>query len=413
MLFWTLVFLKKNKNINFQKIKESKLQNLFSNWLDKNDRLIDRFLLCSNLLTGYLIVDLFFPIGRGQRQLILGNKNVGKTFFLKNLINYINTYYNTFNYFGLNKIFCIFVSIGGSKKNLKPLFYNSFIYNKFLKILDYSSSYKASKRYISVYHGILESKIFKYSGLDCLVLFDSLSSHAEAYREVLLKLKESPGREAFPGGIFYIHANILERFSQLNRYHKYGSSTCIPVIEIQNNDTTGYISTNIISITDGQWFFNNIISKDNKYPAIDFEKSISRIGDRVQPWIYKKTKRQIQAIFLNGIKLNSMRQSNISLKFEDSIKLKQAIGLMSLLYCKKTKSYFLNVVGILFCLLNLNYCNNNVLNYFYIKLVIKEKLGLIFLINFSIFLNSKLTENKIWNFLCFKIYNTYIKKNNK
>ncbi|KKS45178.1 MAG: ATP synthase subunit alpha [Parcubacteria group bacterium GW2011_GWA2_42_18] len=194
--------------------------------------------------TGIKVIDALIPIGRGQRELIIGDRQTGKTAIA------IDTILNQKN----QKIICIYVSIGQKESKLRKIHARleeggAMDYSIIVKA---SASDPASMNYIAPYTGVAIGEYFMEKGQDVLVIYDDLSKHAASYREISLLLRRPPGREAFPGDIFYLHSRLLERAAKLNKEHGGGSITALPIIETQAGDVSAYIPTNVISITDGQ-----------------------------------------------------------------------------------------------------------------------------------------------------------------
>jgi F-type H+-transporting ATPase subunit alpha len=237
-------------------------------------RVIQREPVIQPIQTGIKAIDSMIPIGRGQRELIIGDRQTGKTALV------IDTIINQKH----ENVVCIYVSIGQKESKLVR------IVDELQKhgAMDYtivvgaSSSDPASLWYIAPYAGCAMGEYFMDQGRDALVLYDDLSKHAWAYREISLLLRRPPGREAFPGDIFYLHSRLLERAAKLNKQHGGGSLTALPIIETQANDITAYIPTNVISITDGQIYLEPELFYQGIRPAINVGLSVSRVGSSAQ-----------------------------------------------------------------------------------------------------------------------------------
>jgi F-type H+-transporting ATPase subunit alpha len=226
------------------------------------------------LQTGLKVIDALFPIGRGQRELIIGDRQTGKTAIA------IDTILNQKN----EDVICIYVAIGQKATTVAEIV-------KILKergAMDYTiivsafASEPASLLYIAPYAGCAIGEEFMYQGRDVLIIYDDLSKHAKAYREISLLLKRPPGREAYPGDIFYLHARLLERSAKLNSYLGGGSLTALPIVETQLGDISAYIPTNLISITDGQIYLDASLFHEGIRPAVDIGLSVSRVGGNAQ-----------------------------------------------------------------------------------------------------------------------------------
>ncbi|MFA6446839.1 MAG: F0F1 ATP synthase subunit alpha [Patescibacteria group bacterium] len=232
------------------------------------------------LMTGVKCVDSLIPIGRGQRELIIGDRQVGKTAIAVDTI---------INQKGKNVI-CIYVAIGQKDSKVAKIVAKL----KETGAMDYtivvnaSASDPASMQYIAPYAGCAIGEFFMDQGKDALVVYDDLSKHAWAYREVSLLLRRPPGREAYPGDVFYLHSRLLERAVRLSKEYGGGSLTALPIIETQAGDVSAYIPTNVISITDGQIFLESDLFYRGIRPALNVGLSVSRVGGAAQTKIMKK-----------------------------------------------------------------------------------------------------------------------------
>lgn len=231
------------------------------------------------LKTGIKAIDAMIPIGRGQRELIIGDRGLGKTAIAIDTI--INQRLQTS---GKNKVICIYVAIGQKESTIAQIIgklkeEDALDYSI---IVDASASSPASLQYLAPYAGCAIAEYFMEKGQDALVIYDDLTKHAWAYRQISLVLKRPAGREAYPGDIFYLHSRLLERAVKLNKKNKGGSITAIPIIETQAGDISAYIPTNVISITDGQIFLKDDLFNSGIRPAIDVGNSVSRVGGSAQ-----------------------------------------------------------------------------------------------------------------------------------
>jgi len=233
-----------------------------------------------SLQTGIKIADLIIPIGKGQRELIIGDRQTGKTSFgIDSIINQKG-----------KNVICIYCWVGGS--------YSSF--QNFMQILkdngalEYTiavcapAAVSAAEQYLCPYTAATIGEYFMDRGRDVLVVFDDLTKHAWIYRQMSLLLERAPGREAYPGDVFYLHSQLLERAGRLKAELGGGTMTFLPIVETLQGDITGYIQTNLISITDGQIYFNSSLFQEGFKPAIDVGLSVSRIGSKVQCPAIKK-----------------------------------------------------------------------------------------------------------------------------
>ena len=232
--------------------------------------IVDRQSVKQPMETGILAIDSMFPIGRGQRELIIGDRQTGKTSIAVDTI---------LNQKGKDVV-CIYVAIGQKASTVAKLV-NTLTKNGAMDysiVLSSTASESASLQYIAPYAGTALAEYFMYKGKDVLIVYDDLSKHAVAYRALSLLLERSPGREAYPGDVFYLHSRLLERSSKLNDELGGGSITALPIIETQAGDVSAYIPTNVISITDGQIFLESDLFNSGMRPAVNVGLSVSRVG---------------------------------------------------------------------------------------------------------------------------------------
>ncbi len=227
-----------------------------------------------SLQTGIKAVDALIPIGRGQRQLIIGDRGTGKSSVALGTI---------LNQKGQNVI-CVYVSIGQKRSFLSQTIamleqHGAMDYTI---VVSASASDAASMQFLAPYAGVSVAEYFLKQGKDVLVVYDDLTKHAQAYREISLLLRRPSGREAYPGDVFYLHSRLLERACRLNEDHGGGSITALPIIETQANDISAFIPTNVISITDGQIYLETDLFNAGQKPAINIGTSVSRVGSAAQ-----------------------------------------------------------------------------------------------------------------------------------
>ncbi len=224
--------------------------------------------------TGLKSIDAMVPIGRGQRELIIGDRQTGKTAVA------IDTILNQKN----ENIICIYVSIGQKESKVAQIMARLEKEGamEYTTIVSASASESAALNYLAPYSGCAMGEYFMDKGKDVLIIYDDLSKHAVAYRQISLLLKRPPGREAFPGDVFYLHSRLLERAAKLNDENGGGSLTALPIIETQGNDVSAYIPTNVISITDGQIYLESNLFNKGFRPAINVGLSVSRVGGSAQ-----------------------------------------------------------------------------------------------------------------------------------
>ncbi|MGZ8866969.1 MAG: F0F1 ATP synthase subunit alpha [Thermoanaerobaculia bacterium] len=235
---------------------------------------IDRKPVKEPLQTGLKAIDAMIPIGRGQRELIIGDRQTGKTAVAVDTI---------INQKGKDVI-CIYVAIGQKKSTVAQIVRTLEEYGAmdFTIVVNASASEPAPLQYLAPYGGCAMGEYFLYNGKHALVIYDDLSKHAQSYREISLLLRRPPGREAYPGDVFYLHSRLLERASKLSDARGGGSLTALPIIETQAGDVSAYIPTNVISITDGQIFLETDLFHSGVRPAINVGISVSRVGGSAQ-----------------------------------------------------------------------------------------------------------------------------------
>jgi F-type H+/Na+-transporting ATPase subunit alpha len=289
------------------------------------------------LQTGIKAIDSLIPIGRGQRELIIGDRQTGKTTIaIDTIINQKSTHENG------NGVFCIYVAIGQKGSTIAQVNQTLEKYGakEYTVIVSAPASAPAPMRYVSAYAGAAIGEYFRDTGRHALIIFDDLSKQAVAYREVSLLLRRPPGREAYPGDVFYLHSRLLERAAKINKNDSVarnmndvpeslrpmlkggGSLTALPIIETQAGDVSAYIPTNVISITDGQIFLQSNLFNSGVRPAIDVGISVSRVGGAAQVKSMKKLSgsmkldlaqyRELEAFAKFGSDLDATTQKQLS-----------------------------------------------------------------------------------------------------
>lgn len=246
---------------------------------------LEREPVSSPLHTGIKAIDSMIPIGRGQRELIIGDRQTGKTaIVLDTIINQRSKSQNE------KPVFCIYVAIGQKESKIAKLVktLKDFDALKYSVIVAASASAPAALWYLAPFAGCAIGEYFRDKGEDALVIYDDLSKHAWSYRQISLLLRRPPGREAYPGDIFYLHSRLLERAAKLSKEKGGGSLTALPIVETQLGDVTSYIPTNIISITDGQIYLESDLFYQGLRPAINVGLSVSRVGSAAQTKAMKK-----------------------------------------------------------------------------------------------------------------------------
>ena len=248
--------------------------------------IVERKSVSTPMATGILSIDSMFPIGRGQRELIIGDRQTGKTSIATDTI---------INQKG-NGVICIYVAIGQKASSVAKIVSTLTKHDamEYSIVLSSTASDPASMQYIAPYAGTALAEYFMHNGKDVLIVYDDLSKHAVAYRAISLLLERSPGREAYPGDVFYLHSRLLERSSRLSDELGGGSITALPIIETQAGDVSAYIPTNVISITDGQIFLESNLFFSGMRPAVNVGLSVSRVGGAAQTKAMKKASGSIR-----------------------------------------------------------------------------------------------------------------------
>ena len=252
------------------------------------------------LQTGLKAIDGMIPIGRGQRELIIGDRQTGKTAVV------IDTILNQKG----RDVHCVYVAIG--QKSSSVLSVIKTLEEKgamsYTTVVNAPADVAATLQYLSPYAGCAIGEYYLYSGMHALVIYDDLSKHAAAYRELSLLFRRPPGREAFPGDVFYLHSRLLERAAKLRDDLKGGSLTALPIIETQAGDVSGYIPTNVISITDGQIYLESDLFYQGVRPAINVGLSVSRVGGNAQTKAMKKVAGQLRLELAQYLELAAFMQ---------------------------------------------------------------------------------------------------------
>lgn len=265
------------------------------------------------LQTGIKVIDALTPVGRGQRELIIGDRQTGKTTVA------IDTILNQKG----KDVKCVYVAIGQKKSKVAKLvnILEEAGAMEYTTVVLSGSSDSAALTYLAPYTGASICEYFMDKGEDTLVIYDDLSKHAVAYREISLLLRRPPGREAYPGDVFYLHSRLLERSCRRNKKHGGGSMTALPIIETQADDLSAYIPTNVISITDGQIFLGSSLFNKGVRPAIDAGLSVSRVGGNAQIKSMKKIAGKVKLELAQFRELESFSQFASDLDADTKAKL--------------------------------------------------------------------------------------------
>ena len=293
--------------------------------------IIDRKPVDKPLETGLLVIDALFPIGRGQRELIIGDRQTGKTAIaLDTIINQKG-----------KGVICVYVAIGQKASSVAQL--AETLRKKgamdYTVIVTAGAGESAPRQYVAPYSGCAIAEYFMYTGRDVLIVYDDLSKHAVAYRQLSLLLERAPGREAYPGDVFYLHSRLLERAAHLSDALGGGSMTALPVVETQAGDVAAYIPTNVISITDGQIFLESELFFEGQRPAVNIGLSVSRVGGNAQTRAVKK------AVGSLRLDLAQFREMEVFMQFSSDLdettrrRLMYGQGLMRLLRQPQYKPY--------------------------------------------------------------------------
>lgn len=285
--------------------------------------IIDRKSVSQPLETGILSIDAMFPIGRGQRELIIGDRQTGKTSIA------IDTILNQKG----KEIVCIYVAVGQKASTVAKVVNTLKTHGAldYTIVVSSTASDCAALQYIAPYAGTAMAEHFMYQGKDVLIVYDDLSKHAVAYRALSLLLGRSPGREAYPGDVFYLHSRLLERSSRLSDEMGGGSITALPIIETQAGDVSAYIPTNVISITDGQIFLESGLFASGMRPAVNVGLSVSRVGGAAQTKAMKKASGSIRIDLAQYREMEVFTQFSSDLDAATKEQLDYGSGLMELL----------------------------------------------------------------------------------
>jgi F-type H+-transporting ATPase subunit alpha len=314
---------------------------------------IDRYPVHEPLQTGIKAIDALIPIGRGQRELIIGDRQTGKTIVaLDTIINQKHTHTEESKKLGIDPVFCIYVAVGQKGSTVA----NVVNYLEQYGAMDYTivvaanASDPAPLQFLAPFAGAAMGEYFRDNGMHALIVYDDLSKQAAAYRQVSLLLRRPPGREAYPGDVFYLHSRLLERAAKLSKEKGGGSLTALPVIETQAGDVSAYIPTNVISITDGQIYLEPNLFNAGIRPALNVGISVSRVGGAAQIKAMKKVSgplklelamfRELEAFakFGSDLDKNTLQQLTRGARLTEILKQKQFSPLpidlqCALIYC--------------------------------------------------------------------------------
>ena len=286
-------------------------------------QILERRSVSTPLQTGIKAIDAMIPIGRGQRELVIGDRQTGKTTIATDTI---------INQKGKDVI-CIYVAIGQKRATVAKIAEDLTRAGAmdYTIIVSASASELAPMQYIAPYAGCAMGEYFMHQGKDALIIYDDLSKHAVAYRAISLLIRRPPGREAYPGDVFYLHSRLLERAARLSDEYGGGSLTAIPIIETQAGDVSAYIPTNVISITDGQIFLESEMFHSGIMPAINPGISVSRVGGSAQIKALKKVSASLKLLYSQYIELQSFAQFGSDLDADTRARLAQGQRIVEVL----------------------------------------------------------------------------------
>lgn len=296
---------------------------------------VERMSVKRPLMTGIKAVDSLVPIGRGQRELIIGDRQTGKTAIgLDSILNQ-----NRFKEDLLKMCICIYVGIGQKRSSIVRLIDVSRRTNSLdnTLVVVAAASEAASLQYLAPFSGCAMAEYYLEHGFDSLIVYDDLSKQAVAYRQMTLLLRRPPGREAYPGDVFYLHSRLLERAVQLSEELGGGSITALPVVETQANDVSAYIPTNVISITDGQIFLESGLFNEGVRPAINAGLSVSRVGSAAQTAVLKQVSGRLKLEMAQYREMAAFAKLGASFDKETALILQRGARLVEMLKQKQFK----------------------------------------------------------------------------
>ena len=366
-----------------------------------------------SLVTGWKLVDCLFPIGRGQRQLIVGDRKTGKTILC------IDTILS--QRFSLPPVMCVYVSIGNKKVEVVQIanLLSKYDCLKFSIIVSASSNDPITLQFLAPYAGCTISEYFRDRGRHSLVIYDDLSKHAVAYRQVCLLMRRPPGRDAYPGDVFYLHSRLLERAGRLNILQGRGSLTALPIVETINGDLTTYIVTNLISITDGQLILDVWKVQGGIFPAVNTSLSVSRVGAKAQGKIWSSLSKDVKRILASYLRIADIERYDVTIDESTKILLKRGKNIIKHFLQIKNNPYMIwrNI-------LILTYINHKIYDgisdiwYILFKENLEQFFRFLFIMNFkffskkNIFLLDDILLNQILiNYIL--VFKKNLKKDNK
>eukprot|EP00996_Jenningsia_fusiforme_P000327 NODE_1276_length_1607_cov_164.103979_g1141_i0.p1 GENE.NODE_1276_length_1607_cov_164.103979_g1141_i0~~NODE_1276_length_1607_cov_164.103979_g1141_i0.p1 ORF type:complete len:495 (-),score=113.00 NODE_1276_length_1607_cov_164.103979_g1141_i0:123-1412(-) len=328
-----------------------------------------------NLLTGFKVIDTLIPIGRGQRELILGDRQTGKTSIaVSTIINQVRTNNETLS---KNNVLSVYVSIGQRCSNVARIhrLLGSYGASNYTTIVAATAADPAGLQFLAPYSGTTLGEHFRNSGRHILLVYDDLSKQAVSYRQISLLLRRPPGREAYPGDVFYLHSRLLERSAMMSPQKGSGSLTSLPIVETLSNDVTAYIVTNVISITDGQIYLDAKLFTGGQRPAVNIGLSVSRVGSSAQNKAMKKVGGSLK--MLMGEYRKMAGEQSLGGGAVSPVMIRGARCLQ--LFNQKGPSYFLDAIVALYAVIN-GYMDDVKLQYskFYEFLLVQKDLPVLY-----------------------------------
>ncbi|KAJ9453334.1 ATP synthase subunit alpha [Diplonema papillatum] len=328
-----------------------------------------------NLTTGFKVVDTMIPIGRGQRELIVGDRQTGKTSIaVSTIINQVRVNQQTLR---KNNVVSVYVSVGQRCSNVARIYRLLGLYNalQYSVIMAATAADPAGLQYLAPFSGVTICEKFRDAGRHSLIIYDDLSKQAVAYRQLSLLLRRPPGREAYPGDVFYLHSRLLERAAMMSPGMGGGSLTALPIVETLSNDVTAYIVTNVISITDGQIYLDAKLFTGGQRPAVNIGLSVSRVGSAAQNKAMKGVSGALKSIISEYRKLAADSVGGQTVVSKEMIRGSRSIALFN----QKGPSYFLHAIIAMYACLH-GFMDEVKLNYikFYEYLLVFKDLSILY-----------------------------------
>eukprot|EP01063_Lacrimia_lanifica_P013907 TRINITY_DN204_c0_g1_i2.p1 TRINITY_DN204_c0_g1~~TRINITY_DN204_c0_g1_i2.p1 ORF type:complete len:590 (+),score=305.71 TRINITY_DN204_c0_g1_i2:59-1828(+) len=328
-----------------------------------------------NLTTGFKVVDTMIPIGRGQRELIVGDRQTGKTSIaVSTIINQVRVNSQTLR---KNNVVSVYVSVGQRCSNIARIFRLLGMYNalQYSVIMAATAADPAGLQYLAPFSGVTICEKFRDAGRHSLIIYDDLSKQAVAYRQLSLLLRRPPGREAYPGDVFYLHSRLLERAAMMSPGMGGGSLTALPIVETLSNDVTAYIVTNVISITDGQIYLDAKLFTGGQRPAVNIGLSVSRVGSAAQNKAMKGVSGELKRIIAEYRKLAADSVGGSQVVSMEMVRGSRFVAMFN----QKGPSYFLHAIVALYACLN-GHMDDVKLNYikFYEYLLVHKDLSILY-----------------------------------